>query len=177
MTKQYEVLFSREQLAARVAELGAELRRDYAGKTPLVLGVLKGAVFFFADLLRAAELPCKIGFLTASSYLHSTESSGEVTVKMPNADEIRGQDVILVEDILDTGNTLYKLTRLLREQGANSVKTIVLLDKPDRRTADFSADYVGFTIPDAFVVGYGLDFDEQYRYLPDVVVLPQDTGK
>lgn len=177
MSGQQNILFSREELAVRVNELGAQLRADYAGKAPLVLGVLKGAVFFFADLLRAAELPCRIGFLTASSYLNGTESTGNVKVKMPDAEEIRGQDIILVEDILDTGNTLHKLTRLLKEQGAASVKTIVLLDKPDRRTVDFSADYVGFTIPDAFVVGYGLDFDEKYRYLPDIIVLPEDGAE
>ena len=149
-----EILFSQEALARRVKELAGEIRRDYAGKTPLVVGVLRGCFVFMA----------------ASSY-HGTESSGKVNIQLDLHDDIAGRDVLLVEDILDTGNTLSKLVAELKSRNPASLKLCVLLDKPERRVRPLEADYVGFTIPDAFVVGYGLDYEQQYRNLPYVGIL------
>ena len=166
-----EILFSREQLAARVAELAGEITRDYAGKAPLVAGVLRGSFIFMADLVRQLDLPVTLDFIHASSYGAGTVSSGRVNIQLDFSEDIAGRDVLLVEDILDTGNTLSKLVEELRDRHPASLKLCVLLDKPDRRTRPIQADYVGFTIPDAFVVGYGLDYDQRYRQLPFIGVL------
>ena len=150
-----QILFTQDQVAARVQELAAQITRDYAGKTPLVVGVLRGSFIFMA----------------ASSYGAGTTSSGLVNIRLDLHDDIAGRDVLLVEDILDTGNTLSKLVAELKGRHPASLKLCVLLDKPERRTRPLEADYVGFTIPDAFVVGCGLDYDQKYRQLPYIGVL------
>ena len=165
-----EILFSQEALARRVKELAGEIRRDYAGKTPLVVGVLRGCFVFMADLVRELDFPLTLDFMAASSY-PGTESSGKVNIQLDLHDDIAGRDVLLVEDILDTGNTLSKLVAELKSRNPASLKLCVLLDKPERRVRPLEADYVGFTIPDAFVVGYGLDYEQQYRNLPYVGIL------
>ena len=164
------VLFSQEELRGRVAELGARIDRDYAGKEPMLISVLRGSFIFMADLVRHLDFPLTLDFMAASSY-HGAQSSGKVNIQLVLHDDIAGRDVLLVEDILDTGNTLSKLVAELRSRNPASLKLCVLLDKPDRRTQPIQADYVGFTIPDAFVVGYGLDYEQQYRNLPYIGVL------
>lgn len=166
-----QILFTQEEVAARIRELAAEINRDYAGKAPLVVGVLRGCFVFMADLVRCLELPLTLDFMSASSYGAGTVSSGLVDIRLDLHDDIAGRDVLLVEDILDTGNTLSKLVAELKGRGPASLKLCVLLDKPERRTANIQADYVGFTIPDAFVVGCGLDFDQKYRQLPYIGIL------
>ena len=166
-----QILLTPEQIHARVREIAAELERDYAGKAPLVVGVLRGAFVFLADLVRQTDLPLEVDFISASSYGAGTESSGLVDIRLDVGQDIRGRDVILVEDILDSGNTLSKLLPELQKRGPASLKVCALLDKPERRVLPFQANYVGFTIPDAFVVGYGLDFDQHYRQLPYIGVL------
>ncbi len=166
-----QILFTQEEVAARIQEMAAEINRDYAGKAPLVVGVLRGCFIFMADLVRQLKLPLTLDFMSASSYGAGTVSSGLVDIRLDLHDDIAGRDVLLVEDILDTGNTLSKLVTELKGRNPASLKLCVLLDKPDRRTAPIQADYVGFTIPDAFVVGCGLDFDQKYRQLPYIGVL------
>lgn len=166
-----QILFTQEEVAARIQEMAAEINRDYAGKAPLVVGVLRGCFIFMADLVRQLKLPLTLDFMSASSYGAGTVSSGLVDIRLDLHDDIAGRDVLLVEDILDTGNTLSKLVTELKGRNPSSLKLCVLLDKPDRRTAPIQADYVGFTIPDAFVVGCGLDFDQKYRQLPYIGVL------
>lgn len=170
------VLFSAGELAGRVKELGRDLARDFDGRRPLLLGVLRGAFVFMADLARALEpVPdsTEVGFLRASSYGSGTESKGQVTVATGGPD-VRGRHVVLVEDIVDTGRTLAALVGRLRAEGAASVTTCTLLDKPARRVVEVEVDHACFTCPDEFVVGYGLDFDERYRTLPYVGVLKPD---
>ena len=166
-----QILFTQDQVAARVQELAAQITRDYAGKTPLVVGVLRGSFIFMADLVRHLDLPLTLDFMAASSYGAGTTSSGLVNIRLDLHDDIAGRDVLLVEDILDTGNTLSKLVAELKGRHPASLKLCVLLDKPEWRTRPLEADYVGFTIPDAFVVGYGLDYDQKYRQLPYIGVL------
>ena len=167
-----EVLYTEEQLQARVKELGAQITKDYAGKDKILLvSVLRGSYIFMADLSRAIDLPCLIDFMVVSSYGAGTTSSGLVNIRLDLHDDIAGRDVLLVEDILDTGNTLSKLVAELKGRHPASLKLCVLLDKPERRTRPLEADYVGFTIPDAFVVGCGLDYDQKYRQLPYIGVL------
>ena len=167
-----EVLDTEEQLQARVKELGAQITKDYAGKDKILLvSVLRGSYIFMADLSRAIDLPCLIDFMVVSSYGAGTTSSGLVNIRLDLHDDIAGRDVLLVEDILDTGNTLSKLVAELKGRHPASLKLCVLLDKPERRTRPLEADYVGFTIPDAFVVGCGLDYDQKYRQLPYIGVL------
>lgn len=165
------VLFTQEQVAGRIREMAQEITRDYAGKAPLVVGILRGSFIFMADLVRQLELPLSLDFLSASSYGAGTVSSGKVNIRLDLQEDIAGRDVLLVEDILDTGNTLSKLVAELQGRGPASLKLCVLLDKPDRRTKPIQADYVGFTIPDAFVVGCGLDYDQRYRNLPYIGIL------
>lgn len=173
--KMYEdldrVLVTREEIAQAVKKLGNQITADYAGKAPIVVGILKGAVLFYSDLIREIDLPLEVDFMSVSSYGAGTESSGKLNIRMDLTRDIQGKDVILVEDIVDTGNTLYNLKQLLKDRGATSIRIASLLDKPARRVVDLQADYACFTIPDAFVVGYGLDFDEKYRNLPDIGVL------
>ena len=166
-----EALFSAEQIQARIAELGAEIARDYAGRNPLLVGVLKGASIFMSDLLRAIDLQLGIEFMAISSYGASTRTSGEVRIMKDLDVPIEGRDIIVVEDIVDTGLTLSYLLANLESRGASSVKLVALLDKFERREREVEINYLGFKIPDAFVVGYGLDFAERYRNLPYIAIL------
>lgn len=166
-----EILFTPEALAQRVKALADQITQDYAGKSPLIVGTLRGSFVFMADLVRQINLPLTVDFLSASSYGSGTESSGQVKLKLDLADDISGRDVLIIEDIVDSGNTLSKLLPELQKRGPASLKVCALLDKPERRVLPFQANYVGFTIPDAFVVGYGLDFDQHYRQLPYIGVL------
>lgn len=165
------ILYSEEQLRQRVKELGAQITADYAGKEPVLASVLRGSYIFMADLTRAIELPVTVDFMAVSSYGAGTKSSGQVEIKKDLSDSIEGRDLIIVEDILDSGNTLFYLMEILKARKPASIRICTLMDKPDRRTQPIVADYVGFTIPDAFVVGYGLDYDEKYRNLPYVGIL------
>lgn len=165
------VLLTQEQLQARVRELGAALSADYAEKTPVFIGVLRGAVHFFADLMQHFPHPCQYDFIGAASYGDGTQSSGRVQLTKDVMTDLNGRHVVIVEDILDTGLTLRFLTDWLKSKQPASLRLCVLLDKPERRRAEISADYIGFTIPNEFVVGYGLDYQEQYRNLPYVGIL------
>ncbi len=165
------ILYSEEQLRQRVKELGAQITADYAGKEPVLASVLRGSYIFMADLTRAIDLPVTVDFMAVSSYGAGTKSSGQVEIKKDLSDSIEGRDLIIVEDILDSGNTLFYLMEILKARKPASIRICTLMDKPDRRTQPIMADYVGFTIPDAFVVGYGLDYDEKYRNLPYVGIL------
>ena len=165
------ILYSEEQLRQRVKELGAQITADYAGKEPVLASVLRGSYIFMADLTRAIDLPVTVDFMAVSSYGAGTKSSGQVEIKKDLSDSIEGRDLIIVEDILDSGNTLFYLMEILKARKPASIRICTLMDKPDRRTQPIVADYVGFTIPDAFVVGYGLDYAEKYRNLPYVGIL------
>jgi hypoxanthine phosphoribosyltransferase len=166
-----EPLFSAEEIQQRITELGAQIARDYEGKNPLLIGVLKGAIIFISDLLRATDLRLGIEFIAISSYGASTRTSGEVRIVKDLDVPIEGRDILVVEDIVDTGLTLTYLLANLKSRGANSVKLVALLDKHERREREVEINYVGFQIPDAFVVGYGLDFAERYRNLPYIAIL------
>ena len=166
-----EPLLTGEQIQTRIAELGAEIARDYAGRNPLLLGVLKGAFVFMSDLVRAIDLNIGVEFMAISSYGALTRSSGEVKIVKDLDVPIEGRDLIVVEDIVDTGLTLSYLLANLRSRGAASVRLVALLNKAERRLREVRIDYLGFDIPDAFVVGYGLDFAERYRNLPYIAVL------
>lgn len=171
-----EVLLTEEQLQARIAELGEELSREYDGKFPVVVGVLKGVVMFYADMVRKITVPCEMDFMAISSY-KGTESSGTTVVKKDLGADIKGRHVLILEDIYDTGNSLNFTYNYLMEKEPASIKICTLLDKPARRKEGITLqpDYVGFTIPDAFVVGYGLDYDEKYRNLPYVGILKPEA--
>ena len=166
-----EVLISEEQIRTRIKELGAEITREYAGRNPLLIGVLKGACFFLSDLMRAIDTRVGIEFMAISSYGSSTRTSGEVRIMKDLDVPIEGRDILVVEDIVDTGLTLSYLLSNLESRGAASVKLAALLDKFERRQKEVKIDYLGFKIPDEFVVGYGLDFAERYRNLPFIAVL------
>ena len=166
-----EILIPADVLQARIAELGAEIARDYAGRKPLLVCVLKGAMVFMADLIRAIDLPLYLDFIAVSSYGASTRSTGEVRIVKDLDGAVEGHDLIFVEDILDTGLTLSYLLENFRSRGAASIRIAALLNKPDRRKVNIELDYKGFDIPDKFVVGYGLDFDERYRNLPYIGVV------
>ena len=165
------VLITEEQLAAKVAEMGAQISKDYQGRKLIILGVLKGSVVFMSDLIRSITVPVEMDFMAVSSYGSGTKTSGVVKILKDLDRLIAGYDVLVVEDILDSGMTLSYLTELLRERDPASIRIATLLDKPDRRKVDIKPDYVGFTIPDEFVVGYGLDYAELYRNLPYVGIL------
>ncbi|HUS88714.1 MAG TPA: hypoxanthine phosphoribosyltransferase [Desulfosporosinus sp.] len=169
------VLISREDLGKRVAELGAEITRDYEGKKILVLGILKGAVPFMADLIREIKLPLAYDFMALSSYGVSTQSSGVVRILKDLERSVEDVHILIAEDIVDTGLTLKYLKENLRARNPLSVKVVTLLDKAARRKTDVTPDYNGFSIPDEFVVGYGLDFNEEYRNLPYIGVLKQEA--
>lgn len=169
------ILLSEDQIKARIAELGRELTADYAGKNPIFIGVLKGVVMFFADMIRAIPLDCQIDFMAVSSYGGGTQSSGKIQIQKDISVDLAGRHVVILEDILDSGLTLSHTAAYLKTKGPASLKICTLLDKPDRRKAEVQADYVGFTIPNLFVVGYGLDFDENYRNLPYVGVLKPEV--
>ena len=166
-----EPLFSAEQIQQRIIELGSQIARDYEGKNPLLIGVLKGACIFISDLLRAIDLKLGIEFIAISSYGASTRTSGEVRIVKDLDVPIEGRDILVVEDIVDTGLTLSYLLANLKSRGATSVKLVALLDKHSRREREVEINYLGFQIPDAFVVGYGLDFAEKYRNIAEVQVL------
>ena len=169
------VLVSEEELKAKVAELGAQISRDYEGKNLVLVSILKGSVVFMADLMRAVSIPCSIDFMVVSSYGGSnTVTSGLVKIIKDLDGDLSGKDVLIVEDILDTGVTLSNLVPMLKMRNPNSVKICTILDKPSRQ-ADIQPDYEGFQVPDEFVVGYGLDYDEKYRNLPYVGVLKPEV--
>ena len=172
-----EPLFTAEQIQTRVAELGAEIARDYANRNPLLIGVLKGAVIFVSDLLRAIDGRLGVEFMAISSYGSLTRTSGEVRIVKDLDVAVEGRDILIVEDIVDTGLTLSYLFALLHSRGANSVKLAALLDKWERREREVKIDYLGFRIPDAFVVGYGLDYGERYRNLPYIAVLKDPNAE
>lgn len=165
------VLITKEEIAAKVKELGKRITADYEGKTPVVVCILKGAVMFFSDLLRELDLPLDIDFMAISSYGSSTQSTGVVKLVKDLDRDITNRDVLVVEDIVDSGMTLSYIQKELLQRGATSVRIATLLDKPARRRVEMKVDYSCFEIPDAFVVGYGLDYDERYRNLPDIGVL------
>jgi len=171
-----EVLISTEQLQNRISELGAEIARDYAGKNPLLIGVLKGACTFLSDLMRAADIQLGIEFMAISSYGASMRTSGEVRILKDLDVAIEGRHILVVEDIVDTGLTLNYLLANLKSRGAASVKLAALLDKFERREKEVPIDYLGFQIPDKFVVGYGLDYAERYRNLPFIGVVKDPTA-
>lgn len=172
------VLLRREEIGKRVAELAAEIDRDYAGKTPLFVGILKGSVFFFTDLLQQLHIPAQLDFMSVSSYGNGDQTSGRVRIMKDLDRPIAGQHVVIVEDIIDSGTTLSYLKRLLESRNPASVRICTLLDKPDRRRTEVAVDYRGFVIPDEFIVGYGLDYAERYRLEPDIYVLdPHVYGK
>lgn len=159
------VLVSEEEISKKITEYGKILSEEYKDKNPLFVGILKGSFIFMSDIVRALTIPCEIDFMAASSYYNGTVSTGNVKIKMDLSTDVSGRDVVIAEDIIDTGNTLCAVKKLLMERGAKSVKIITFLDKPDRREANISADYTLFTIPNEFVVGYGLDCAEKYRNL------------
>jgi hypoxanthine phosphoribosyltransferase len=166
-----EVLISEEEIQSKIKELGAQLSVQYEGKNPLVICVLKGAFIFMADLVKAITVPLELDFMAVSSYGVSTKSSGVVKIIKDLDASVEGRDVLIVEDIIDSGLTLTHLIELLKNRNANSVCVVTLFDKPARRTVNLEADYTGFTLPDAFVVGYGLDYAEHYRNLPYIGIL------
>ena len=169
-----EILIDRETLAARVAELGTEISADYEGRDLLLIGVLKGAVFFMADLMRHLTVPCEVDFMAISSYGDATDSSGIVRILKDLDINIEGRHVLVVEDIIDSGLTLSYLMRSLKARKPASLEICALLTKPERREIDVPVKFVGFEIPNKFVIGYGLDFAERYRNLPYVAVLHPD---
>jgi hypoxanthine phosphoribosyltransferase len=166
-----EILLDATTITDRVSELGAQISADFADRDPVLVSVLKGSIIFLADLMRAMELPTSIDLMEVSSYGAGTESSGQVRIIKDLSNPIQGRHVIVVEDIIDTGLTLNYLLHYLADKRPASISIVCLLDKPARRLAEIPIDYVGFTIPDRFVIGYGLDFDERYRNLPYVGVL------
>ena len=169
-----EILIDEDALSSRVAELGAEVSADYQGRDLLLIGVLKGAVFFMADLMRHVRVPCEVDFMAISSYGDSTDSSGIVRILKDLDINIEGRDVLVVEDIIDSGLTLSYLMRNLESREPASLEVCALMTKPARREIDVPVRYIGFEIPNRFVVGYGLDFGERYRNLPYVAVLSEE---
>ena len=165
------ILYSPEVLAEKVRQIGQKISHDYAGKNPLLVSVLKGSVVFMSDLMRAIDIPCQIDFMMVSSYGAGVKTSGVVKIMKDLDTPLEGRDLIIVEDILDSGKTLHYLKGMLSERHPNSIRIAALLDKPERREAPITADYVGFNVPNEFVVGYGLDYSEVYRNLPYIGIL------
>lgn len=170
-----KILVTEDELAQISKKLGEQITKDYAGKKLLIVGVLKGSIYFFTDLSRHIDLPCHIDFIQASSYGAGTVSSGEIRIVKDISDDLTGFDVLLVEDILDTGKTLKHIHDMLSKRNPESIAIVTLLDKPARREADIYADYVGIDVPNEFVVGYGLDYDQLYRNLPYIGVLKKEV--
>ncbi|AMA74507.1 hypoxanthine phosphoribosyltransferase [Aneurinibacillus thermoaerophilus] len=170
-----KVLFTEEEIAEKVRELGRILSKEYEGKNPLVICVLRGGAPFMTDLVRRMDIPLEMDFMAVSSYGASTQSSGVVRIMKDLDTSVEGRHVIIVEDIIDSGLTLSYLIDIIRRRNAASVKVVTLLDKPARRTVDLKPDYCGFEIPDAFVVGYGLDYAEKYRNLPYIGILKPEV--
>ena len=169
------VLLSEDEIRAKVKELGEVITRDYRGKNLLLVTVLKGAVVFLADLMRWIDTPAEIDFMIVSSYGSGTKSSGVVKIVKDLDVPLADKDILIVEDILDSGMTLSYIKELLQSRSPQSIRIVTLLDKPDRRKVDLTADYSGFTVPDEFVVGYGLDYDEKYRNLPYIGILKPEV--
>lgn len=166
-----EILFSKEVIQKRVKELASQISKDYAGRELIMIGVLKGAFIFMADLIREISIPCIVDFARLASYGAGSESSGKVVMTKDIETSIKDKDILIVEDILDTGLTMQYFVDWLKERNPRSLKTCVFLDKRKRRKVSIEADYVGFTIEEGFVVGYGLDFNEKYRFSPDIYVI------
>ena len=171
-----KILISEEEIKEKCMELGKQISIDYEGKVPVIIGLLKGSVPFMAELIKYITIDCELEFMAVASY-SGTESMGDVRILKDLDRSIKGCDVLVVEDIVDTGKTLEKVKELLYSKGAADVKVVSLLDKPDRRIVDIEAEYVGFTIPNEFVIGFGLDFDQKYRNLPFVGVLKEECYK
>lgn len=169
------VLYSEEQLKRRIAEMGDELYEAFKDRNPLFLGVLKGSFIFMADIVRACQIKSDVEFIAVSSYQNATSSSGVVQITHDLQQDITGREVVVIEDILDSGNTLYFLKNYFITKGAKSVTIVTLLDKPARRTKPIKADYAGFKVPDEFVVGYGLDYAQKYRNMPYIGVLKPEV--
>lgn len=171
-----KILLSEQQIQTRIQELGEILTKEYADKNPVIVGVLKGVVVFYADMIRRIQVPCQMDFMWISSYA-GTDSTGKMLVRQDVSADIKGRHVLILEDIFDTGNSLEFTVNHLKKQNPASIKICTLLDKPERRRAGVTlkADYVGFTIPNAFVVGYGLDYNEKYRNLPYVGILKPEV--
>ena len=168
-----KVLYSEEQLAKRVKEMAEEISKDYAGKDLLVVGILKGSVLFTSDLIKNISIPCEIDFMAVSSYGNGTKTSGAVKIIKDLDRNIEGYDLLIVEDILDSGKTLSYIQDILSARKPNSIRICTLFDKPDRRQVDLTAEYIGTEVPDEFIVGYGLDYAEKYRNLPFVGILKE----
>lgn len=169
-----EILLTEQQLAERVAELGQELSRDYAGRSPILVGILRGSAIFLADLIRQMSIDCEMDFISISSYGNRTESSGSVQLIKDLDGDVAGRDIIVVEDIVDSGLSLAYITKSLQARNPRSLRLCSLLDKKERRQTDVKVEYVGFEIPDRFVVGYGLDYGQLYRGLPFVGILSEE---
>ena len=165
------ILFTSDQIEARVKQLAAEIREDYLGKSPLLVGILKGSFMFMADLVRLLDFPLEVEFIRLSSYGKGRESSGKIKVVQGLRSKVKGRDVLVIEDIVDTGLTISFLLDYLRNKKPASLKLCSLTNKPSRRQTPVTIDYLGFTVPDKFLVGYGLDWDEKFRNLPDICVL------
>lgn len=170
-TLQKEVLYPREVIEKRVKELAVAISRDYEGKELIVIGILKGAFIFMADLIRCLSIPCRVDFVRLASYGAGASSSGKVVMTKDIETSIKDRDILIVEDIVDTGLTLSFLVDWLKERNPRTIRVCAFLDKRKRRQAPFEADYVGFVIDDGFIVGYGLDFNEKARFLPDICVI------
>jgi len=168
-----QVLFSRQEIEATVRKLAAEVSQDYQDKCPLLIGILKGSFMFMADLIRLLDFPLEVEFISLSSYGRGKESSGKIKVVRGLRSPVRGRDVLVIEDIVDTGLTVAFLLDYLRKKRPASLKLCALTDKPSRRQVPVTIDYLGFTVPDKFLVGYGLDWDEKFRNLPDICVLEE----
>lgn len=173
MTSQPKILITSDEIRNAVARLAGEIKRDYEGKQPLLVGVLKGSFVFMADLIRQLDLPLEVELITLSSYGAAREASGKVGVVQGLRAAIKGRDVLVIEDIVDTGNTISFLLDYLRKEKPASLKLCSLTDKPSRRRVPVSIDYLGFALPDKFIVGYGLDWNEKFRYLPDICFLEE----
>lgn len=172
-----KILITREQINQKIDELAGRISKDYKDKNLLMIGVLKGSVVFMSDLMRALDINCKIDFMAVSSYGSGTKSSGNLSIQMDLRKDVEGFDVLIAEDILDSGVTLSKVRELIISRHPASLKIVTLLDKPSRRTVNIDVDYTGFEVPDEFVVGYGLDFNEDYRNLPFIGVLKPEAYK
>ena len=170
-------LVSEQQIKERIAELGKQITTDYKGTRPIVIGILKGAWIYLADLLREVDLDVDVDFMSVSSYGSGTSTSGTITIVKDLSVDVTGRDVLIVEDIVDSGLTLARLKDLMRDRNAKSVEISTLLSKPSRRKVEVDVKYIGFEIPDEFVIGYGLDFDEKYRTLRDICVLAEEAYK
>lgn len=170
-----KILLTGEEIAKKTAEIAAQITKDYEGEEGLMVGILRGAVLFFSELVKKIDLDLRMDFMAVSSYGASMTTSGEIKINKDLSQPIEGLNVIIVEDIIDTGHTLKNLLRLLQTRNPKSIKICSLLDKPERREVDLEGDYVGFKVPNEFVVGYGLDYNEKYRNLPDVCVLKKSV--